>query len=253
MMGVLVAMPLELPLVSVTDRAAKLNHQYHGNGAVSVLSHALSDPMIGRICLVSSFGAESVVLLHLISIMDPSLPILFIDSELLFTQTLTYQTKLAAAFGLTDIRVLRPKREALFSRDPENLLHLYEPDACCDLRKVEPLAQGLAGFDGWITGRKRYHGGQRQALSSFEAVGDSRIKINPLAHWARQDLTDYIENNNLPRHPLVAKGFTSIGCKPCTSRVDLGEDSRAGRWRKTEKTECGIHFAVNRVAHEVTQ
>lgn len=246
-------MPLEHPLLPVADRVAKLNDRYRGHGAVSVLSHALSDPMIGRLALVSSFGAESVVLLHLISIMDRSLPVLFIDSEMLFAETLAYQEKLAEAFGLLDVRTLRPTREALFASDPENLLHLYDQDACCALRKVDPLTQGLHGFDGWITGRKRYQGGQRQALAFFEVDGPNRIKINPLAHWTRDDLTDYIENNNLPRHPLVGKGFASIGCKPCTSRVNEGEDSRAGRWRKSEKTECGIHFGSAPIRQEAVR
>jgi len=250
-------MPLEIPLAPIPQRVARLNTRYQSHGAISVLTDALSDPEIGRIALVSSFGAESVVLLHLISILDRSVPVLFIDTDMLFAETLTYQTDLAAKFGLTDVRVLRASPTAIFDRDPENLLHLYDSDACCDLRKIEVLETGLSGFDAWITGRKRYQGGARQKLPFFEpdmASGpDGRIKINPLAHWARGDVRAYIENNNLPRHPLVAQGFASIGCKPCTSRVELGEDSRAGRWRNSEKTECGIHFGDGGVVRQTTE
>ena len=234
-------MPLELPLAPIPERVDALNIRYRNHGAVSVLSHALSDPMIGSTALVSSFGAESVVLLHLVSIMDRSIPVLFIDTEMLFDETLTYQRNLALDFGLSDVRILKAARDQVFARDPDNLLHLYEPDACCTLRKVEPLQQALRGFDGWITGRKRYQGGKRQQIGFFES-DTTRIKINPLAHWSRDDLTDYIVNNRLPRHPLVAKGYPSIGCKPCTSRVAPGDDARAGRWANSRKTECGIHF-----------
>ncbi|NOX39714.1 MAG: phosphoadenylyl-sulfate reductase [Alphaproteobacteria bacterium] len=240
-------MPLEAPLAPISQRIADLNARYRNHGAVSVLSHALADPMLGKIALVSSFGAESVVLLHLISIMDRTTPVLFIDTELLFAETLHYQETLAEAFGLSDIRRLTTPRDQIFERDPDNLLRHFDPDACCHLRKIEPLQKGLSGFDAWVTGRKRYQGGLRQKIEFFEAENAERIKINPLAHWGRDDLEDYIANNNLPRHPLVAKGYPSIGCAPCTTQVNLGEDIRAGRWRNTDKIECGIHFDENGV------
>jgi len=235
-------MPLEAPLAPITQRVADLNARYRHHGAVAVLSHALADPMLGKIALVSSFGAESVVLLHLISIMDRTTPVLFIDTELLFAETLAYQETLAETFALSDIRRLQTPRDEMFERDPDNLLRHFDPDACCHLRKIEPLQKGLADFDAWVTGRKRYQGGLRQKIEFFEVENAQRIKINPLAHWGRHDLEDYIANNNLPRHPLVAKGYPSIGCAPCTTQVNMGEDIRAGRWRNTEKIECGIHF-----------
>ncbi len=238
-------MPLEVPIAPISERVTDLNAGYRGHGAVSVLSHALSDVQIGKTALVSSFGAESVVLLHLISIMDRTLPILFIDTELLFPETLSYQEQLAEKFGLTDIRTLKAPRPSLFEKDAANLLQHFDPDACCTLRKIEPLQKGLAGFDAWITGRKRFQGGLRQEIEFFENEGNTRIKINPLAHWTRQDLQDYITNNNLPRHPLVNRGYPSIGCLPCTTQVNAGEGIRAGRWRNSEKIECGIHFSSN--------
>lgn len=229
-------------LAPVADRVADLNARYRHHGATAVLEHALNDAQVGRVALVSSFGAESVVLLHLLSVIDRSTPILFIDTQMLFTQTLNYQTELAESLQLSDIRTIRATPAALAYEDPDNTLHQFNTDACCALRKTEPLERALNGFDAWITGRKRYQGSTRAALEFFEADGETRIKVNPLAHWGREDIADYMINNRLPRHPLVAKGYPSIGCAPCTSPVAEGEDPRAGRWRGSDKTECGIHF-----------
>ncbi|SFP57142.1 phosphoadenylyl-sulfate reductase [Tranquillimonas alkanivorans] len=241
-------MPLEQPLSPVAERAADLNRRYAHHGATAVLDHALRDPQVGRTALVSSFGAESVVLLHMVSVVDRTTPVIFLDTEMLFEETLAYQVEVSRKLGLTDVRVIRPDRTQTFLRDPDGLLHKQDPDACCALRKTEPLARALDGFDAWITGRKRFQGATRAALQFFEVEDDTgRIKVNPLAHWAKQDVQDYIVNNRLPRHPLVGKGYPSIGCAPCTSRVKDGEDERAGRWRGRDKEECGIHFVNGRV------
>lgn len=231
-------------LAPVPQRVTLLNQRYRHHGAVAVLEHALGDPDLGRVGLVSSFGAESVVLLHLVSVVAPQTPVLFIDTRLLFAQTLAYQQSLAEELDLRDIRIIRAGRTQLEVMDPQNSLHRRDTDACCTLRKTLPLAEALTGFDAWITGRKRYQATTRTALEFFEAEeGTGRIKVNPLAHWGKEDVADYMINNRLPRHPLVAQGYPSIGCAPCTSKVKPGEDERAGRWRGTEKTECGIHFA----------
>ena len=235
-------MPLEAPLAPVGSRVAALNNRYRHHGATAVMERALSDPEVGRVALVSSFGAESVVLLHLISVMDRTTPVLFIDTEMLFPETLAYQQEVAERLRLTNIVTVRARRSALFERDNENLLHLHDPDACCALRKTEPLQEALEPFDAWITGRKRYQGGRRTDLEFFENEEDRRIKVNPLAHWDVADVQDYMAENRLPRHPLVAQGYPSIGCAPCTSKVSHGEGPRAGRWRDTDKEECGIHF-----------
>ncbi|MEL6645237.1 MAG: phosphoadenylyl-sulfate reductase [Pseudomonadota bacterium] len=234
-------MPLEAPLAPVDARSSDLNARYRHHSATAVLEHAMSDAQVGRIVMVSSFGAESVALLHMVSVIDRSVPVLFLDTQMLFAETLEYQRDVAEKLGLTDVRVIAPDRTELFLRDPEGDLHLSDPDACCTLRKIVPLEDALEPFDAWITGRKRFHGGKRADMEFFE-VQDGRIKVNPLAHWAPQDVQDYITNNRLPRHPLVAKGFPSIGCAPCTSHVAEGEDPRAGRWRGRAKLECGIHF-----------
>jgi len=235
-------MPRDLNPGPVIDRVATLNTRYRHHSATAVLEHALKDADLGRVALVSSFGAESVVLLHLVSVIAPETPVLFIDTRMLFAETLDYQRELAEKLHLCDIRTIRANPARLALDDPDGTLHQFNTDACCGLRKVEPLERALAGFDGWITGRKRYQGSTRDAVEFFEAEGETRIKVNPLAHWGREDLEDYIVNNRLPRHPLVAKGYPSIGCAPCTSPVKPGEEQRAGRWRGSHKTECGIHF-----------
>lgn len=224
---------------ALRQRVATLNDRWRHHSATDVMRAALRD--IGKIALVSSFGAESVVLLHMAAVIDRNVPVLFIDTEMLFTETLVYQTEVSKRLGLTNLRVIRAADIA--AEDPDNTLHLRDTDACCDLRKTRPLNAALAEFDGWITGRKRFQSGTRAALDFFEVEdGTGRIKVNPLAHWAPEDVRSYMEENRLPRHPLVAKGYPSIGCAPCTSPVKPGEDPRAGRWRDQNKDECGIHF-----------
>ncbi|WP_420863149.1 phosphoadenylyl-sulfate reductase [Algirhabdus cladophorae] len=240
-------MPLEAPLPPAKARAAALNARYKHHGAIHVVEHALSDAEVGRIALVSSFGAESVALLHMVARMDRSTPVIFLDTEMLFPETLTYQAEVADRLGLNDVRVVSAQRDALFERDNENLLHLHDPDACCTLRKTEPLDTALTPFDAWFTGRKRFQSGSRVAMDFFEVGDQGRIKVNPLAHWAPRDVQEYMDENRLPRHPLVAKGYPSLGCAPCTSPVGFGEHPRSGRWREQDKTECGIHFDRNKM------
>lgn len=215
--------------------------------ADAILRFTLSGAL-GKIAMVSSFGADSAVLLHMVARVDPATPVLMIDTLMLFPETLEYQRTLADHLGLTDLRVIRASEQALASADPSGDLHLSNPDACCDLRKTEPLEIALSGFHGWITGRKRAQGGLRQVMDSFEhdpATG--HLKINPLAGWDSARLRAYHEDQALPRHPLVARGYPSIGCAPCTSPVAPGENPRAGRWRGQGKDECGIHIVNGRV------
>lgn len=235
-------MPRDLHQGDVAERVAALNARYRHHSATTVLEHALRDQDLGRVALVSSFGAESVVLLHLVSVIAPETPVLFIDTRMLFPETLDYQRELAEKLHLCDIRTIRANPARVNFEDPDGTLHRFDADACCNLRKVEPLERALRDFDGWITGRKRFQGAGRAAVEFFEAEGDARIKVNPLAHWGREDIQEYMVENRLPRHPLVARGYPSIGCAPCTTPVAPGEDPRAGRWRGSAKTECGIHF-----------
>ena len=235
-------MPFEISNISIEERVQMLNGYYRHHAAIPVLRHALNDPIVGDVALVSSFGAESVVLLQMVSIIKPETPVLFIDTEMLFPETLDYQVELSEKLGLKDVRVIKADEAAINERDPSGTLHKSNPDACCSLRKSEPLEKALSGFDAWITGRKRFQSGQRAELTLFENENDRRIKINPLSHWRKGDVRDYIVDNDLPRHPLVAKNYLSLGCAPCTSPVKDGENERSGRWRGVEKTECGIHF-----------
>ncbi|MCV6597294.1 MAG: phosphoadenylyl-sulfate reductase [Mangrovicoccus sp.] len=240
-------MPLEAPLAPVQTRVAALNRDYKHHAAIDVLERALEDPQVGRTALVSSFGAESVVLLHMVSIVKRDTPVLFIDTRMLFEETLQYQSQLAESLDLTDIRRIRASNLELLTGDKDNLLHQSDTDACCNLRKTIPLEKALTNFDAWITGRKRFQAGSRSELEFFEDEDGKRLKVNPLAHWAPQDVQDYIINNRLPRHPLVDKGYPSIGCAPCTSPVAPGEDPRSGRWRGEDKEECGIHIVDGKI------
>lgn len=229
-------------LPDIGPRVAALNDRYRHHAAISVMEKALSDPDTGRVAMVSSFGAESVVLLHMVSLIAPATPVLFVDTMMLFPETLAYQQEVASKLGLSEIRTIRATKAALALDDPDGTLYQFDTDACCNLRKTVPLETALAGFDAWITGRKRYQGQTRAEIDFFEVETPDRMKINPLAHWGREDLEEYMVQNRLPRHPLVARGYPSIGCAPCTSPVKPGEDPRAGRWRGSQKTECGIHF-----------
>ena len=219
--------------------AARLDAELRHAHPRTVLEAAY-DAFGERLALVSSFGAESAVLLDLVARVDRSIPVLFLDTGMLFGQTLDYRKNLAARLGLTDVRDLRPAYQDLAVADPEAKLHQTDTDACCHVRKVVPLDRALSEFDAWITGRKRFHGGDRLRLKVVEHA-DGKVKFNPLANWAKEELDAYAAEHDLPAHPLVAQGFPSIGCWPCTRPVEDGQDQRAGRWAGTNKSECGIH------------
>jgi phosphoadenosine phosphosulfate reductase len=212
------------------------------NADPKAIIRAAYDAYGDELALVSSFGAESAVLLHLAAQVNPKIPVLFLDTGMLFGQTLDYRQQLAARLGLTDVRDLRPRFEDLAVGDPSADLWKTDTDACCHIRKVIPLDAALDGFSAWITGRKRFHGGDRMRLPVVEA-SEGKLKFNPLANWSKTDLEAYAAEHDLPEHPLVAFGYPSIGCWPCTSPVEEGSDVRSGRWAGSQKTECGIHTA----------
>lgn len=222
------------------DRVASMNLAAASLDARAILDHALRKAFPGRVALVSSFGAESAPLLHLVASIDASTPVLFLDTGKHFAQTLDYRRALAHRLGLSNVRDLAPDAAALAAADPLGDLWRRDNDRCCAVRKVAPLAAALSGFDAWITGRKRFHGGLRGRLSPFEAA-HPHVKINPLVDWTADDLATYARAHTLPPHPLVEQGFSSIGCWPCTEPTAPQDDSRAGRWRGANKTECGIH------------
>ncbi len=225
------------------DRVEGLKLAYAGASAEAVLDAVLSE-FPGQVAMVSSFGAEAAVLLKMVADLDRDLPVLMIDTLLLFEETIEYQRTLAQHLGLRNVQVIRPSPADLARLDPDDTLHERDTDACCAVRKVLPLDRALRRWPVSITGRKRFQASTRTALEVFEADGE-RIKVNPLAPWSSRDLAAYMDAHDLPRHPLVARGFRSIGCWPCTTPVADGEDDRAGRWRGSEKVECGIHFGAD--------
>lgn len=233
--------PFDAPKTRDAAFAAELDARHASATPQDVLKTAV-EIFPGKLALVSSFGAEAAVLLALAADVDKSLPILFVDTRKLFGETLRYRDQLIDFLGLTDVRTVQPDRALLARRDEDDMLWNRDADACCHIRKTLPLAGALDGFDAWITGRKRFQSSTRAAIPVFEEQ-DGWIKVNPLAGWSKADLESEFERRGLPRHPLEADGFPSIGCYTCTARVASGADPRSGRWAGKEKTECGIHFA----------
>jgi phosphoadenosine phosphosulfate reductase len=206
----------------------------------AVIEAALKTVGRERLALVSSFGTESAALLKVMADVDPAIPVIFLDTGWLFEETLAYRDTLIAALGLRDVRSIKPLEETLSREDPDRELWFSNPDACCRIRKVEPLARALKPFSAWINGRKRFQGGVRADIAVVEQDG-ARLKFNPFANVSRAEIEAIYQTAKLPPHPLVASGFMSVGCMPCTSRTSADEDARAGRWRGRPKTECGIH------------
>ena len=220
--------------------ADALNARFAGVDAAAMLRELLAEGSLGRVAVVSSFGTESAVLLHLVAQADPSVPVIFVDTLKMFPETLDYRETLVERLGLTNSRVVQPDAAVLAAKDENGLRWSWDPDGCCEIRKVEPLKRAKQGLDSWISGRKAFQSVTRQNLPRFE-IEDGRLKVNPLGDWTKDDLDAWFAAHDLPRHPLEAQGYLSVGCQPCTSTVAPGEDPRAGRWRGWDKTECGIH------------
>ena len=204
------------------------------------------EALFGPVAAVSSFGAESAVLLHLIASVAPDAPVLFIDTGFHFSETLGYRDQLVSQFGLSSVKTIQLDPLAEKRSDPSRKLYAIDPDECCALRKVSVLQRALTPYAGWVAGQKRFHSHERSRIDRLEWDADqSKWKFNPLADWSASDLMRYQTQHQLPAHPLAAAGFTSIGCAPCTTAVGVGEDVRAGRWRGTQKRECGLHRPVD--------
>ena len=220
--------------------ADALNARFDGIDTLEMLETVFAENILGETAVVSSFGTESAVLLHLVATADPTVPVVFVDTLKMFPETLAYRDTLIEAFAIANSWTVAPDPAAIAAQDDKGLRWSYDPDGCCAIRKVEPLARAKDGLDSWISGRKAFQSSTRQNIARFE-VEDGRLKVNPLGDWIKRDLDAYFEEHNLPRHPLEAHGYPSIGCQPCTSKVLPGEDPRAGRWRGWDKVECGIH------------
>ena len=220
--------------------AGELDQALRNAAPAEIIASALQTVGREHVALVSSFGAESAALLKVMADVDPAIPVIFLDTGWLFEETLAYRDTLIATLGLSDVRSIKALQETLSREDPDRELWFSDPDACCRIRKVEPLTRALAPFKAWINGRKRFQGGLRADIPVVEQDG-ARLKFNPFANVSREQIEAIYNNAKLPPHPLTAKGFLSVGCMPCTSRTSDGEDARAGRWRGRAKTECGIH------------
>ncbi len=227
---------------SIEATAAALDRELTHASPAEIVQSALRTIGRDKLAVVSSFGTESAALLKIVADVDPAIPVVFLDTGWLFQETLDYRDQLTDLLGLRDVRTIKPLEAALQRDDPDSDLWSSNPDACCQLRKVEPLARALEPFAGWFNGRKRFQGGDRAAMAVVEADG-ARLKFNPLANATAEALKALYASAKLPPHPMLASGFTSIGCMPCTTRTRPGEDPRAGRWRDRGKTECGIHVA----------
>ncbi|MEJ8473643.1 phosphoadenylyl-sulfate reductase [Roseibium algae] len=232
------------PELGLQAEVAALNEQFEGATAQEILQESIRHQFSGDIAMVSSFGADSAVLLHMVSEIDPSIPVVMVDTGKLFPDTLRYRDQLTERLGLTNVLSRKPEKADLGADDPAGMLWMSDTNACCNIRKVLPLELALKDFGAWISGRKRFQSSTRARLPAFE-VEAGRVKVNPLADWGPADILGYAKAQELPPHPLVAKGYPSIGCMPCTDKVKPGEDPRAGRWRGQAKTECGIHLPTH--------
>ena len=222
------------------SQAAVLDRALREASPAKVIETALETVGREQLALVSSFGTESAALLKVMADVDPAIPVIFLDTGWLFEETLAYRDTLITALGLRDVRSIKPLELTLTRDDPDRELWFSDPDACCRIRKVEPLARALKPFSAWINGRKRFQGGARAEIPVVEDDG-AKLKFNPFANVSREEIEAIYRLAKLPPHPLVASGYLSVGCMPCSSRTAPGEDERAGRWRGKAKTECGIH------------
>jgi phosphoadenosine phosphosulfate reductase len=223
--------------------AIRLNNMFRGRDTEEMLTVLLKENILGDAAIVSSFGAESAVLLHLIGSIDPNVPVLFLETGKHFPETLAYRDELISRIGMTDLRNITPDPALLMKKDENGLRWSYDPDGCCDIRKVLPLKAALAPFDAQFSGRKAFQASTRANLPRFE-IEEGRLKVNPLIDWNKEQLEAYIVEHDLPAHPLVDEGYPSIGCSPCTHKVAEGEDPRSGRWKGWDKVECGIHTPI---------
>ena len=234
-------MVLTQRLPDLPATASNLDERLGAGTPQEIITATLEMFAEGQVATVSSFGANSAVLLHMIAQIDRSLPVVFLDTGKHFEETLRYRDELVADLGLTNVRIVRPDDQRLALADPDGTLHKVDVEACCAVRKVEPMARGVAPYSAWFTGRKRFQAGTRASMPVFEIV-ETRLRVNPLAHWDADMLADYAQRHGLRENPLVAFGYRSIGCFPCTRPSQPGEDPRAGRWAGQAKTECGIHL-----------
>lgn len=227
--------PLDLNLPDLNERFERLS-------APEILRWAW-ETFGAQVAASSSFQTQSVPLLHLIAQNCPDMPVIFLDTEFHFPETLQFRNELQERFNL-NIMNMRPVigRGELETRYGVSLPQ-HDPDLCCYIHKVEPMQRALSGFRAWVNGTRRDQTEQRQRLAILEQLPSGLLKIQPMLNWTKTEINNYIETYNLPRHPLFGRGYRSIGCAPCT-QPSFTEDDRAGRWAGLDKTECGLHTGL---------
>jgi phosphoadenosine phosphosulfate reductase len=198
------------------------------------------------VAMSSSFQTQSMPLLHIISQIAPDIPIFFINTGYHFWETLMFREKIAEDWKLNIVDLYRDSRWDVFVRQRMRTLPAEDPNLCCFLHKVVPMQNALKGYKAWITGIRRDQTSVRAQASILEMQGDGLLKVNPLLNWTKKDVQKYIEEHNLPKHPLFEKGYRSIGCAPCTIAIGVNDDERAGRWAGKGKVECGLHTEMFR-------
>lgn len=218
-----------------------LNHALHGAAPQELLAWAWRATG-GRIVATSSFQTQSVPLLHMIATVTPAMPVVFLDTGFHFPETLAFRDALAERLGLR-ILTTQPRLGHDGFRRQHADLHARDPDLCCHLNKVEPLDDLLQDHAGWVAGVRRDQTAHRATLQPLAWGKKGRLKVSPLLAWTERDVWQYLHDHELPEHPLLAQGYLSIGCAPCTRRVLDGEGARDGRWSGTTKTECGLHLS----------
>lgn len=211
---------------------AQIARSFESRPASAIVAWA-HDRFGSGLVLAASF--QDCVLVDIVSRTVPDVEVAFLDTQYHFAETLWYVEQVRARYDL-DLRVIRPEREL------DDLWH-NDPDACCRVRKIEPMRRALAGRAAWMTGLRRDESTARATIPLVAwDVTRGLVKVNPLATWTDADVAGYIRDHELPVHPLADRGFPSIGCWPCTRPVVPGEDARAGRWAGLDKTECGLHL-----------
>jgi phosphoadenosine phosphosulfate reductase len=223
-----------VPILDLTAINARLEHA----SSAEILAWA-TETFGDRLVATSSFQTQSVPLLHLLAGFAPNTEVLFLDTGFHFPETLAFKDDLTTRLGLR-VRSLRTERGHDAFRREHGELYRRDPDHCCYLNKVLPLQRALEGLPAWISGIRRDQTAQRADVRIVERV-DGRFKIAPLANWSEDDVQAYLQQHDLPSHPLLEQGYRSIGCAPCTRPIARGEDTRAGRWAGLAKTECGLH------------
>ncbi len=218
-----------------------LNKDYQNLAPEEILKASIKK-FGNKITYICSFGTESAIILHMISKIDKNFPIFLLNTHFLFPETIVYKNILLKELGLSNCQDIFPDELLIKNEDPENNLWKNNIDRCCEIRKVKPLDTILKNFSSWISGRKSYHQGERIDLKPFELL-NQKIVVNPLINIKKKEADNYFEVNNLPKHPLLKKGYFSIGCIHCTFKTTDRLKIRSGRWKNKMKTECGIHLS----------